>query len=327
MILKKILTFDRVTVQCHDYPDADALASGFGLWRFLTDRGKDVRLVYSGPPIQKPNLLKMVRDLNIPVEHRPDPQPVGGLLVTVDGQCGAGNVSPIRAPQTAVIDHHLQEIELPVLCDLRPDLGSCATLVWRLLLDHGHRPGGALATALYYGLFTDTGGHLQHPLDQDMWRTLEPDQRLIQGLLRSNLTLADLTLAAQALSRLEYHVQGRFALVEVPPCDPNLLGFISDTALQVDMVDIAVVFSPLSQGIKFSVRTASADINASELAVWLAGTRGGGGGGREKAGGLIDQVKFGAAYGAMPLADFFARELGNFLQTLRLVCEPTRVWV
>ena len=48
MRLKDLLNYDPVIVQCHDNPDADAIASGYAVYRFLKDNGKDVRLVYSG---------------------------------------------------------------------------------------------------------------------------------------------------------------------------------------------------------------------------------------------------------------------------------------
>ena len=47
MMLDELLGYDRVTIQCHDNPDADAIASGFGLYCFFLDQGKDVRLLYS----------------------------------------------------------------------------------------------------------------------------------------------------------------------------------------------------------------------------------------------------------------------------------------
>ena len=50
-------------------------------------------------------------------------------------------------------------------------VGSCATLVWRLLTEAGYRvEDKRLGTALYYGLFMDTNqfAELYNPLDQDM---------------------------------------------------------------------------------------------------------------------------------------------------------------
>ncbi len=100
MRLSDLEGFKQITIQCHDNPDADALASGFGLYCYFSSKGIDTRLVYSGKnKMQKANVCMMVDKLNIPVEYIPrnpeDPYKVEGLLVTVDGQYGAGNVSRI----------------------------------------------------------------------------------------------------------------------------------------------------------------------------------------------------------------------------------------
>ena len=45
-------------IQCHDFPDADAISSGFGVYTYLKRHGKAVRLVYSGKSkMTKPNLI------------------------------------------------------------------------------------------------------------------------------------------------------------------------------------------------------------------------------------------------------------------------------
>ena len=42
MMLDELLGYDHVTIQCHDNPDADAIASGYGLYCFFRDKGKAV---------------------------------------------------------------------------------------------------------------------------------------------------------------------------------------------------------------------------------------------------------------------------------------------
>lgn len=90
MKLSDLLQFDNIIVQCHDNPDADALASGFGVYEYLRMNGKSPRLVYGGRNIiHKSNLVLMVDSLGIPIEHvdfLDNPQ----LLVTVDCQYGGG---------------------------------------------------------------------------------------------------------------------------------------------------------------------------------------------------------------------------------------------
>ena len=180
MTLKDLETFDPVTIQCHDNPDADALGAGFGLYAYFKSLGRQTRLIYSGRnPIQKSNLKIMIDELHIPVEYvRPDeeqPLFIKGLLVTVDCQYGAGNVTKIAADTVAIVDHHQVEIDGVPLSLIVPALGSCCTLVWKLLRDEKFdiktEPG--LETALYYGLYTDTNqlSEIRNPLDMDLIQT------------------------------------------------------------------------------------------------------------------------------------------------------------
>lgn len=88
MMLDELLGYDHVTIQCHDNPDADAIASGYGLYCFFRDKGKDTRLLYSGRnKVRKANLMLMVEKLHIPLEYQPQMEDtVDGLLITVDCQ-------------------------------------------------------------------------------------------------------------------------------------------------------------------------------------------------------------------------------------------------
>ena len=51
MKLSKLLQYNQIIVQCHDNPDADAIASGFGVYTYLKMHGKNVRLVYGGAKV------------------------------------------------------------------------------------------------------------------------------------------------------------------------------------------------------------------------------------------------------------------------------------
>ena len=95
MKLSDLEVYDQITIQCHDNPDADALASGYGLYCYFSSKGKSVHLIYSGrAPIQKANLTLMIDRLHLPITYLapfPDqPLQVLGLLITVDCQYGEG---------------------------------------------------------------------------------------------------------------------------------------------------------------------------------------------------------------------------------------------
>ena len=285
--------FSEIIIQTHDNPDADAIASGYGLYLYFKERQKKVRLVYGGKyKIQKSNLVLMVSTLDIPIEYveeldKPE------LLITVDCQYGEGNVTKFEADTVAVIDHHQVSVELPVLNEVRSNLGACSTLVREMLLEAGvdFNYNKKLATALYYGLLTDTNNfaEIAHPLDKDMRDDAEFEKSSITRFRNSNLSLDEMEIAGKALLEYEYNEQYRYAVVEAAPCDPNILGMISDLMLEVDAVDTCLVYSILPFGVKISVRSCVKEVKASELAEFVTLGIGSGGGHLEKAGGFIQK--------------------------------------
>ncbi|MCR4739857.1 MAG: DHH family phosphoesterase [Lachnospiraceae bacterium] len=290
MRLKDLLKYDEITIQCHDNPDPDAIASAFGLYKYFTLKGKKARIVYSGPlKITKSNLLLMISELEIPVSYVPSKHAKGsasspdqntpvssltpekdfdGLLITADCQYGQGNVSRLDADETAVIDHHNGVCELP-LNEIHPELSSCATLVWKLLTAEGYdiTPDRHLSTALYYGLMTDTGNfsEISHPLDKDMRDTLIINETQIRRFVNNNITLNEMKITADALSGVSCMDEFKCGILKADECDPNILGIISDMALQVSAFDIVVAYGHVSGGYKLSVRSCIKEVMADEF--------------------------------------------------------------
>ena len=294
MKLRELLEFNQIIVQCHDNPDADAIASGYALYRYLKDHGKDVRLVYCGRNvIRKSNLVIMVKELEIPIEHirNVEKENPAELLVTVDCQYGEGNVTLYPAQTVSVIDHHRVNRKMPALSRIQSNLGSCSTLLWDMLVEEGVDVNAdeKIATALYYGLFTDTGGLevIYHEKDMQLRDNAKYDEALLTKLRNANISIEELETAGAALLRCDYNEQYRFAVVKAGPCDPNVLGLISDIVLEVDAVDVCVVFSMQPNGIKLSVRSCLEEVRANELAAKLCMGMGSGGGHYVKAGGFM----------------------------------------
>ncbi|MCR5208631.1 MAG: DHH family phosphoesterase [Lachnospiraceae bacterium] len=290
MKLSDLLSYDSIVIQGHDNPDADAIAAGFGIYSYLRSKGKEPRFIYSGDfKITKSNLRYLISTLDIPIEYVEGLDTVPDLLITEDCMYGEGNVRKFEAKTVAVIDHHRLSGALPELSDVRQGMGSCSTIVWDLLRAEGFVPDEALSTALYYGLYTDTGelAEVSHPLDRDMLDALEFDASLIRRLRHMNISLGEAKIAGIAMLGVEYHEAHRYALLESEPCDPNILGLISDFYLAVDSVDVCVVFSVLKDGIKFSVRSCVPEVCANELAAEISKGIGTGGGHVDKAGGFL----------------------------------------
>ena len=298
--LKNLTYFKHIVIQCHDIPDADTICSGFALQQWLESAGTVARLVYSGSDkITKPSLVMLLDMLQIQLDYINEFPADMDLLVTVDCQWGAGNVRPLPLPEGvgfAVLDHHYPEIEaVGANCIIRPNLASCATLIWDLLNKQGFFMNSQVQNALYYGLFTDSNGlsELSHPLDRDL-AEVTIDNSLMRKLKDAAITAEDLDIIGAALA--DRHVLNTVGVFHAAPCDANLLGFTSDIARQAAQFDCCVVHSRQQHGLKLSVRSSVREYMASEFASFLCQEAGSGGGNIEKAGGFISFDKVVALY-------------------------------
>lgn len=328
MRLSDLEPYNPITIQCHDNPDADALGAGYGLYCYFRSRGRQVRLIYSGKNrIQKSNLRMLVDELKLPIEYVEPMEgrlpPVEGLLITVDCQYGAGNVTAPQADAVAIIDHHQREIENVPLSLIKPGLGSCCTLVWQLLTEAGYEidDEAGLGTALYYGLYTDTNqfSELYNPLDMDMRESVPYDKSLITLFRNSNLSLRELEIAGVAMIRYSFNDDYGFSVIKAQPCDPNILGIISDFLLQVDLIKTCVVFNEVNDGYKYSVRSCIREVKASELAGYLAEGIGSGGGHYEKAGGFISGKLYEEKYPTLHAEGYFNNRMVEYFDSFKVL--------
>ncbi len=326
MKLNELLEYNNIVIQCHDNPDADAIASGFGIYTYLKEFGKNVRFVYGGKfMVQKSNLVLMISKLEIPIEYvkeigTPD------ILVTADCQYGQGNVSHFEADVVAVIDHHQVLTELPTMNEVRSSLGSCSTLVWKMLVDENFpiEKFPNLGTALYYGLMTDTNNFTEvaHPLDRDFLDRIKFSKSDITRFRNSNLSLDECKIAGHALDNCVYEEKYHYSIVESAPCDPNILGIISDMMLEVSGVDACLVYSVLPFGVKISLRSCVKEVKASELADYLADGIGSGGGHLVKAGGFLEKkllLDIGIEYEQDSLRRYLMDKLNSYFADTEII--------
>ena len=153
-----------VLILTHDNPDPDALASGMALSTLLKAAWNiPSRLVYSGLVARAENQA-VLKHLTPDWEHV---DALTGLeqysaLALVDTQPTAGNNRlPPEIVPSIVIDHHYplrEALNAVPYVDVRPEAAATVTLLFAYLQAAGIRPDPALATAMFYGLHTDTRG-------------------------------------------------------------------------------------------------------------------------------------------------------------------------
>ena len=219
-------------------------------------------------------------------------------------------------------DHHQIEAVDMEMSEINPELGSCSTLVWDMLRkEQFDILDLKLGTALYYGLYSDTNqfSEIYNPLDIDMREALPCEKSLIKLFRNSNLSLRELEIAGVALIRHIYNDDYGYAIIKSQPCDPNILGLISDFLLQVAEVYTCVVYNEGVDGYKFSVRSCIREVQANELAAFLAEGVGSGGGHHEKAGGFISKLRYEEVYPTLHSEAFFSERLNDYFDNTQII--------
>jgi nanoRNase/pAp phosphatase (c-di-AMP/oligoRNAs hydrolase) len=161
--IREIIGRGPVLIITHDNPDPDALASGKAMMRLLETWDIPAQLVYSGLVARAENRAMLTR-LTPEWSHRETLADLDrySAIIMVDTQPGSGNNRlPSDRRAHIVIDHHQprrEALDKVPYVDVRPELGSAATMLYQYLDAAGIAPDAILSTALFYGLKTDTRG-------------------------------------------------------------------------------------------------------------------------------------------------------------------------
>ncbi len=142
----------------HDYPDPDAFASAYALYYLAQHNGIRAKIVYGGQ-IGRTENREMVRLLKIPAKKvRASDFKHYSNIALVDTQPRFENNSfPKNKHATIVVDQHTSKYNVDadfVVVDT--EAGSTSALLGRELLAKGFEIPEKLATALVYGILSDT---------------------------------------------------------------------------------------------------------------------------------------------------------------------------
>jgi len=162
----------RVLILPHNDPDPDAIASALGLSYFLAEKFQlESGIIYKGF-IGRAENRALVKYLGEPLFRlQKGSIQAGEAVALVDTQPGAGN-NPLPEGHTPaiVIDHHSLAAGTgsALYADVRPELGSTSTILVEYLKDAEIELPTHLATALFYGIKSDTKGLSRNTKSDDV---------------------------------------------------------------------------------------------------------------------------------------------------------------
>lgn len=275
-----------VLVLTHNDPDPDALGSAFGLAVLLSEQQPQLHIDMAfGGILGRAENRTMVRVLNLSflLVEELDLDDYD-CIILVDCQPGAGNhgLPESRLPDV-VIDHHprLKPTRQVQVHDVRPNYGATATIVSEYLSLTDIDWGAELATALFYGIKTDTRALSRgaSEADADMYLQLYRyiDRDMVAKIEQAPLPRRYFQALHEALSQAT--VYSNLIMVDLGDVHrPDWVAEVADFFLRLDGVEWAVGLGIHDDVLMISVRSGSPDLKAGRLVRRAVGTRGTAGG-------------------------------------------------
>lgn len=284
---------EHVYIQTHNFPDPDAIASAYGMQQLLAARGIKSTICYKGK-IDRYSTGKLLKNVGIELLNVEDLASIlteEDEVILVDAQKGNSNIIDIAGDEIICIDHHpVNEKYQYRFVDIRPEVGSCATIIAQYFFENQVPMDWRIATTLTYGIRIDTNNLSRgvSKLDVEMLYRLYDhcDYEMIHTLENSNLCFEDLVAYSSAISSIEVYENISFADTGAG-CPEALIANVSDFMLALIEVSFSVVYSRRADGIKLSVRSERPSWDAGKITATALKGIGNGGGHAAMAGGFV----------------------------------------
>jgi nanoRNase/pAp phosphatase (c-di-AMP/oligoRNAs hydrolase) len=261
--------------------DPDAIASALALKRLLWRRLKRV-LIYRINTITRADNLSMVKLLKIDLRHIRSMDSIEmSKWALLDSQ--PHHEEQFRKyPFDIIIDHHPlgSHVEAPFL-DVQEDYGANSTILTEYIRAAKIRPSPRLATALFYGIKTDTDNFVRPsaPNDINAFRYLYQfaNINIIKKIESSEMTKKTLSDFKKAMDNLIFYKDIAFTHMGKVN-GPDVLVMIADFFLKMAETTWSIVSGICGQKLIVIIRNAGFRRDAGKMAKKLFGLWGTAGG-------------------------------------------------
>ena len=293
---------ERIAILVQPDPDPDGIASAYGL-RTLLGRKRTTAPIVSFGEVQRPENQALCEAVGIDVKViAPDEIKDYDGLVLVDVQPNVfGDDLSARLSQVdLVIDHHPERSGYEaVIRDIRTSYGATSSIVTEYLRATNSELNAKLATALLYGIKSDTQylGRETSRRDMQSFAFLHAchSPALLRRIERPALPLSGLRALGRALAGAE--VRDGIHILVLGRVREDVIPQVADMALQAQGAEWAIAVGIVGRDIVFSVRNVGYVRAAGEVVRAVVEGLGVGGGHRSMAKGIIPLKAFREVYG------------------------------
>jgi nanoRNase/pAp phosphatase (c-di-AMP/oligoRNAs hydrolase) len=284
-------------------PDPDGIACGYAL-RSLLGRKRPTAPLISFGEVKRPENLAMIDALGIDVRTvTPDDLDEFDGLALLDVQPTVfGEDMPARVRSVdVVIDHHPERPGYDaVFRDIRPSYGATSTILTEYLRAAGLELFSRLATALVYGIKSDTqllGRETsRHDIAAFAYLHAWHSPALLRRIERPALPTSGLRALGRALSTTS--VDDGIHLLVLGRVGEEVIPQVADLGLQAEGAEWSIAAGLVGADLVFSVRNSGQVRAAGEVVRAVVEGLGVGGGHRSMAKGIIPVKSFREVYGS-----------------------------
>lgn len=285
-----------VLILPHNDPDPDAIGAAVGL-QYLFQKVFQVesQIIYKGY-IGRAENKALVEYLDNPLRKiQPSDWQLESTIALVDTQPGVGNNAlPENRTADIVIDHHRLQVNPPMgqYVDIRPELGATSTILTDYLLEAGVDPSAKLATALFYGIKTDTMGLSRHanPGDVKAYFYLQPliDVNALVKIEQAQVPKTYFQSIDNAIHAGQVFDDNVVIAYLGNIAYPDLCAEIADFFMRLRGVEWVLCMGEFNNELILSIRSRDKKIDAGKLVKEIIGDKGSAGGHGAMAAGHIN---------------------------------------
>jgi len=258
---------ERVLLLIQPDPDPDAIASALAM-RTLLGRNKASTPIATFGKVSRPENQAMLELLDIEVvQIQPEETRGYDRVVLLDVQ--PSRFREMEFPVHVVVDHHPDANTFECAYkDIRPEYGATASILTEYLQAADVKISQKLATALLYGIKSDTFWLGREAAENDLqafsFLYAQASHRLIRRMDRPQLPRKDLEVLSKAFR--EARVEEDVVFVHMEDLSrEDVVPYIADFCLQVEGVEWAVVSGVYEGDLVVSVRNYGYTKAAGEL--------------------------------------------------------------
>ena len=290
--LRKLLTvarqFKRALVLTHDNPDPDAVASACGLAYLLQEAAGIPATAAYGGIIGRAENKALLKVLHLPIQHLSRVEPgKHDLVCLVDTQPEVGNYArTVGIVPQLVIDHHpvRPASMLARFHDVGGPAGATSTIVCRYMRAARLLPSAQLATALFYGIKSDTRdlGREYDSADVEAYNWLFPfiDKPSLSRIEHPAVPARYFAAYHRAYERARLHGDGDAVVVDMGEVYvPEIVPEVAEKLVSLEGLRWSLATGSYKGELYLSLRLNDRRVNAGKLVREVCGPMGGSAGG------------------------------------------------